>query len=376
MIERFFRRVDWLLVFFIVPILLGGLFTMKSFVPAESTVNFFDKQIIWIVLSFVVFFIFSFIDFRFLRRTDVLVALFLIFCFLLITLLFIGNIIKGAQSWFSFGVFSFQPADLMKLVLILILSKYFSRRHVEIRNIKHIFISGFYALIPFVLVLVQPDFGSAMVIFFIWFGMVLISGISKTHLLFVFLSGAVIFFSLWTFVFAPYQKARIISFIDPFEDIQSSGYNASQSIIAVGSGQFFGKGLGFGTQSRLKFLPEPQTDFIFAAFAEEWGFVGSSFMLLFFGLVVWRVLHTATLGASNFEILFGLGIAIFFISHILINIGMNLGLMPITGIPLPFMSYGGSHLLTEFMGLGILMNMRRYGRSVHRDDTKHEFLGA
>lgn len=376
MIDKVLKRIDWFLVFFIVPIVLGGLFTMKSFTSQEDLINFFDKQIIWIILSFIVFFVFAFIDFRFLRRTDVLVTLFLVFCILLITLLVIGNTVKGAQSWFSFGVFSFQPGDIMKLVLILILSKYFSRRHVEIRNIKHIFISGFYAFIPFVLVLLQPDFGSAMVIFLIWFAMVLVSGISKTHLFFVFLSGAIIFASLWIFAFAPYQKARIISFINPLADIHDSGYNASQSIIAVGSGQVLGKGLGFGTQSRLKFLPEPQSDFIFAAFAEEWGFVGSGFILLLYGLVIWRILHATSLGFSNFEMLFGIGIAIFFMSHILINIGMNLGLMPITGIPLPFMSYGGSHLVTEFAGLGILMNMRKYTRSAHRDDMKNEFLGA
>lgn len=143
-IRKISYGVDWLLVFFVLPIVLAGLFTMKSFTPQEGMINFFDKQIIWIILSFIVFFVFSFIDFRFLRRTDVLVSIFLVFSFLLIVLLIIGDIIKGAQSWFSFGVFSFQPADIMKLVLILILSKYFSRRHVEIRDIKHIFISGIF----------------------------------------------------------------------------------------------------------------------------------------------------------------------------------------------------------------------------------------
>jgi rod shape determining protein RodA len=375
MAEKILKRIDWLLFFFILPLTLAGLFTMKSFTPQESTVNFFDKQIIWIILSFIVFFIFSFIDFGFLRRTDVLVTLFLVFCGLLITLFITGRLIHGAQSWFSFGSFSFQPVDMMKLVLILILSKYFSRRHVEIRNIKHIFISGFYAFVPFVLVLLQPDFGSAMVIFFIWFGMVLVSGISKTHLFLVFLSASIIFISLWVFAFAPYQKARIISFINPVADIHNSGYNAAQSTIAVGSGQVLGKGLGFGTQSRLKFLPEPETDFIFAAYSEEWGFVGSCAVLFLFGLVIWRILRSASLGASNFEMLFGIGIAIFFMSHILINIGMNIGLMPITGIPLPFMSYGGSHLITEFAALGILVSMSKYARPAHRDDMKNEFLG-
>jgi rod shape determining protein RodA len=264
----------------------------------------------------------------------------------------------------------------MKRVLVLMLAKYFSRRHVEIRDIKHIFISGFYAFVPFILVLLQPDFGSAMIIFFIWLGMVLVSGISKMHLLLVFVSGTLIFTSFWFLVFAPYQKDRILNFIHPLADINGTGYNAFQSTIAVGSGEIIGKGLGFGTQSRLKFLPQPQADFVFAAYAEEWGFLGSLLILVLYGLIIWRILYSATLGEYNFEILFSMGIAIFFMSHILINIGMNLGLMPVTGIPLPFMSYGGSHLLFEFAGLGILMSMKKYARSVHRDDTKNEFLGV
>jgi len=290
-------------------------------------------------------------------------------------LFILGHISHGAKSWFDFGGFYFQPVDMMKLVLVLILAKYFSRRHVEIKNMKHIFISGLYALIPFTLVLLQPDFGSAMIIFLIWLGMVLVSGIFKTHLLIVFLSGVIIFALFWLFAFVPYQKTRIVNFFHPLADIHGSGYNALQSIIAVGSGQITGKGLGFGTQSRLKFLPENQTDFIFAAYAEEWGFVGSLLIFLLYGLVIWRVLASASLGASNFEMLFGMGVAIFLMSHILINIGMNLGLLPVTGITLPFMSYGGSHLLTEFMALGILMSIRGYSRPAHRDDINNEFLG-
>lgn len=376
MVEKVLKRIDWLLVFFIVPLTLAGLFTMKSFIPAENTDNFFGKQIIWIVLSLIIFFVFSFIDFRFLKQTNVIVFLYVLFCTILLVLFILGTVSHGAKSWFNFGGFSFQPVDLMKLVLVVILAKYFSRRHVEIRNIKHIFISGLYALIPFALVILQPDFGSAIIIFLIWLGMVLVSGISKTHLFLVFLSGAVAVTLLWLFAFAPYQKARIINFLNPLADIHNTGYNSFQSTIAVGSGQVLGKGLGFGTQSRLKFLPENQTDFIFAAFAEEWGFIGSLLILLLFGLIIWRILYFASLGATNFETLFGMGIAIYLMSHILINIGMNLGLMPVTGIPLPFMSYGGSHLITEFAGLGILMSMRRDARSVHRDDLKNEFLGA
>ncbi len=368
--------IDWVLVLFLLPIIFFGLVTMKNFVPVENSGDFFGKQIIWLLFGAVIFFVFSFIDFRFLKRTDVLVFLYLINCLVLLLLFVLGYVSHGAKSWFDFGFFSYQPVDIMKPVLILILAKYFSRRHVEIRDVKHIFISLFYAFIPLVLVLLQPDFGSAMIIFFIWFGMVLVSGISKTHLFAVFTTGILIFISLWFFVFAPYQKARILNFINPITDIRGSGYNAFQSTVAVGSGEITGKGLGFGTQSRLKFLPQPQSDFIFAAFAEEWGFVGSILVLFLYGAVIWRILSSATLGAHNFEIFFGMGVAIFFMSHILVNIGMNLGLMPITGIPLPFMSYGGSHLLTEFIALGILMSSRRHARSAHRDDMRNEFLGA
>ena len=173
----------------------------------------------------------------------------------------------------------------------------------------------------------------------------------------------------------PYQKARVINFIEPLSNIHGSGYNVYQSVVAVGSGQMLGKGVGFGTQSRLKFLPEYETDFIFAAFSEEWGFVGVMILFVLIGLIIWRILHIALLGATNFEMLFGVGLAIYFMSHFIINIGMNIGIMPVTGITLPFMSYGGSHLLTEFIGLGILMGMNRYSRVAHKDDMRNEFLG-
>ena len=367
-----FLDIDWLLVVFLIPVLLAGLVTMKSF--TEET-PYFSHQLVWIGISFSVFFILSYIDFRFLKRTGILVALFGIFSALLFLLFVVGHTSNGAVSWFSFGGFSFQPSDLMKLVVILMLAKYFSRRHVEIDNFKHIFISGLYAFIPFLLVFLQPDFGSAMIILFIWIGMTVVSGISRKPFIIIIGIGAMALIFLWLFVFQTYQKDRIINFVQPLSNIHGSGYNVYQSTIAVGSGQVVGKGVGFGTQSRLKFLPEYQTDFIFAAFVEEWGFVGAMLLFLLLGLIIWRILHIALLGATNFEILYGVGLAIYFMSHFIINIGMNIGIMPVTGITLPFMSYGGSHLLTEFIGLGILMGMNRYRRVAHRDDMRNEFLG-
>lgn len=370
--NKIYNRIDWLLLIFIIPVLGAGLITMKSFTTESS---FFSHQLLWIVISFIALFVFSSFDFRFLKNTNVLVSLFLAFSLLLLSLFFFGSSIRGSQSWFSFGGFSFQPSDMMKLIVILMLAKYFSRRHIEIRNFKHIFISGIYALIPFLLIFLQPDFGSAIIIFAIWLGMILVAGISKRHLLFIFGVMAIAFLLLWNFSFKPYQKARIMNFVQPLTNIQGSGYNVYQSTIAVGSGQVFGKGVGFGTQSRLNFLPEYQTDFIFAAFSEEWGFFGVLILFILIGLIMWRILRMALLGSSNFEILYGVGLSIYFMSHFIINIGMNIGIMPVTGITLPFISYGGSHLLTEFIGLGILMGMSRYKRVAHRDDMHNEFLG-
>jgi len=292
-----------------------------------------------------------------------------------VALLAIGQISRGAQSWFSLGGISFQPADFMKIILIIVLAKYFSRRHVEIAHIRHIIVSGLYAFIPFALILLQPDFGSAMIIFAIWLGMVVVSGVSKKHLLAVFLIGVATLSFAWLFLFAPYQKDRIMTFIHPLADIRGAGYNAFQSTIAVGSGQILGKGLGYGTQSRLEFLPEYETDFIFAAFAEEWGFIGVVIVFFLFGVIIWRLMQSARLGASNFETLFSVGLAIMLMVHFLIHVGMNSGILPVTGLPLPFMSYGGSHLLAEFLGLGMVAGMRRYALSYHRDDIKNEFIG-
>ncbi len=368
----FFRKIDWVLFIALMPILGAGLITMRSFTGDTSL---FDKQLLWILISIIVFFTLSAIDVRILKNTKVLVLLFIFFLAILATLFILGRVVNGAQSWFHFGGFSFQPTDFMKVIVILLLAKYFSRRHVEIAHFKHIFISGIYALVPFLLVFLQPDFGSAIIIFLIWFGMILVSGISKKHLLLVLGGGLVVFLGLWLFVFQQYQRDRIVNFIHPLADIHGSGYNAYQSTIAVGSGKIFGKGVGYGTQSRLQFLPEYQTDFIFAAFAEEWGFVGVIILFTLYGIVIWRILKIALVGHSNFEILYGMGVAIFFFSHFVINVGMNIGLMPVTGITLPFMSYGGSHLLGSFAALGILMSMRGYSRSVHRSDVGREFLG-
>lgn len=371
-IFSFLRGFDVALFIAMVCILIAGLLTMSSFQGHDS---YFIKQGVWILVTIGVFIFASRFEYHFLRQTRIVVMVYVVLVSILALLFILGHVAKGAQSWFQFGGLSFQPSDLMKLGLIIVLAKYFSRRHVEIANVRHIIVSGVYAVIPFILVVLQPDLGSALVLGAIWFGMVLVSGISKKHLFTVIALGIIMFSLAWKLVLKPYQKARIMNFMYPLQDIRGTGYNAYQSTIAVGSGGLFGKGLGYGTQSRLNFLPEYKTDFIFAAYAEEWGFIGALLLLLFYAIILYKLAVYALVADSTFESLFTYGVITWIATHIAINIGMNLGIMPVTGIPLPLMSYGGSHLLAEGLALGMAVGMYRYARSGHKYQIKNEFVG-
>jgi rod shape determining protein RodA len=374
MTDKIWRSsIDWLSFGAAAALALLGLLTMSSFTLGDP---FFIKQTVWILLGIIIFFGMSTIDWRILRRSGVAAGLYIGMLVPLVALIFLGHSTQGAKSWFDIGPFALQPVEFVKLALIIALAKYFSRRHTEIRNIRHILISGAYAGIVFVLVALQPDFGSALIIAAIWLGMVLISGISKWHLASLFLVGLVAFSGLWLFGFQPYQKERILTFIHPLADIHGAGYNAYQSTVAVGSGELFGKGIGYGSQSKLRFLPEYQTDFIFAAFAEEWGFVGICIVFGLYGVLFARIAIMAGRGATNFETLFGFGILFYFLAHFALHVGINMGVLPVTGTTIPFMSYGGSHLLIEFAALGMLSGMRRYSRAAPREHLAREFSGG
>ncbi len=372
-LKNIFKNIDWVLSGAVLTVCLFGLVTMNSFIGHTA---YFTHQVTWLIISVIIFFIASTVDWRFLKNTRIVTSLYVIAVGMLALLFVLGSVFKGAHSWFSVGILSFQPANVIELIIILVLAKYFSRRHIEIANLRHSIVSGLYVGIVFVLVLLQPDFGGAMIIFLLWLGMVLVSGISKKHLLFVFLVGSFILVTAWFFVFKPYQKDRIMTFVHPLTNVLGSGYNVYQSTIAIGSGQMWGKGVGYGTQSKLQFLPEYQTDFIFAAFSEEWGFGGVILLLTLFGIIFWRMLSIASRGGTNFEVLFGIGLTILFLVHTIIHIGGNIGLLPVTGNTLPFMSYGGSHLLMEFFGLGMLMGMKRYARPVHKESAGNEMIGV
>lgn len=323
----------------------------------------FKKQLIFFIVGLVLLMIFSFVDYRFLRNYSVVVlSLYILSVGLLIALLLSGNHVRGSSSWFQInspiGVLGIEPVEAMKFILIIVLAKYFSGRHVDFGLVKHVFISGFYAALPIGLVLLQPDLGSAVLMVAIWVGIMLVSGIRARHLLILFLIFAIIAGASWFFFFKDYQRARIITFLKPQSDPLGQGYNVLQSIIAIGSGGFWGKGLGHGSQSQLNFLPEQHTDFIWATIAEEWGFFGVFFVLGLFGIIFWRLFLIAVNTNTNFARLFIFGFSLLLLVHITINIGMNMGFFPVTGIPLPLLSYGGSSLIATMLAFGIVQNIK------------------
>jgi len=349
-------NIDWYLLLPSVFLVLLGISVLYNF---NSENLFAERQSIWLAISVVIFILFSQLDYSFLKNSRFLMTLFFVTFASLIAVLALGESVKGAQSRFYVFGLAIQPADPAALVLIAFLAKYFSRRHMQIAYIKHILLSGIYALMFFLPVAAQPDLGSALMIASVWFFIILLSGISKKHLA-LLLSGVLTFAGLaWVFILKDYQKDRILIFLDPLKDLYGAGYNAYQSLVAVGSGQLLGKGIGAGTQSSLHFLPEYQTDFIFAAFAEEWGFLGSIILFALFFALIFRIIYIGVKSQDNFVRLFSIGAGALFLTHFIVNIGMNIGLLPITGITLPFFSYGGSHLITEFMILGFLSSMSR-----------------
>lgn len=364
---------DWTLLLPAITLSLVGILTMSTFGQGSSLAS---RQLLWLAIAVGLYFTLSTFDMRFVRSVSIVMALYGIAFVLLALLLLLAHPVLGARAWFSFGFISFQPADFAKLALIALLAKYLSRRHVEIGDFRHIIVSGAYALTFTLLILVEPDMGNAIIFGTLWLGMMLVSGISKKHLAILGLIALVVASTFWFEGLKPYQRTRIISFVNPAADIHGSGYNAYQAKIAVGSGELFGKGIGYGTQSKLRFLPEYQTDFIFAAFAEEWGFAGVVLLLSLYALLFARLGQIARAAATNFDAFFTLGVLILFAAHIAIHIGISLGLLPVTGQTIPFMSSGGSHLVLEFALLGIVTSLARHGRGATRDVSANEYLGG
>jgi len=351
------RKLDWLLVVVVLLLSGVGLLTIYGLGSPESLV-FFKKQLFFLGLGLALMLGLSFLDYRIFKNySSILISLYVISLLSLIFVLF-SQEVRGASSWFRLGPLSFEPIEPVKIVIILLLAKYFSFRHIEMYRIRHLIISGLYIGLPISVIIFQPDFGSILVLFSIWLGLIIVAGIKLRHLVILCLIMALLFVGSWFCFLRDYQKQRVLIFFNPQEDPYGRGYHITQSLIAVGSGGLFGRGLGSSSQAGLRFLPEQHTDFIFATLAEQRGLVGISFLLLLFALLFWRIIKIALASLNNFSRLFASGLAILLFAQVAINIGMNMAILPITGLTLPLVSYGGSSLVTIFLGLGILQSIK------------------
>jgi rod shape determining protein RodA len=350
-LARFFKNYDWFLfaaTVFLCAIGLTILFstTYDLNVKSEAT-----KQVFNMLIGFGALLIFSRIDYRMFKSfTGILYILVIV---LLLSVQFFGKTALGAQRWIDFGFFQFQPSLLAQLFMAIILAKYFSENYEELQHFKTVLKSAVYVGIPTGLVAIQPDLGTAFVFVFMWGVMLLVSNAKRIYLLVAGVTGVAALPVVYSLLH-DYQRQRVLTFLNPTADPQGTGWNVNQAMIAIGSGQLWGRGLGKGTQSQLNFIPEKHTDFIFAAMAEELGFLGVSVVLFLFSILFYRGIKIAILARDFLGTYLAVGIMAMLFVHVFVNVGMNIGLLPVTGIPLPFMSYGGTPVLVDLIAIGIL----------------------
>lgn len=352
------KQLDWILIISTILLVCLGLLSIYSSSFGKGDFLNFKKQIAFFVIGIFIMFFISFFDWRFLKENPNLI-LFLYFIILLslIGLFFFSREIRGVKSWYTIGPFSIDPTEFIKIILIILLAKYFSTRHVEMYKFRHIIFSGLYILIPAILIFLQPDSGSVLILIILWVSILVVSGIKIRHFLILSVCGLIILALVWSFLLKDYQKERLISFFVPYEPL-GSGWSQNQAKIAIGSGGILGKGIIKGSQTQYGFLPEPQTDFIFSAIAEETGLTGILLMFFLFSILIWRIVKIAINSQNNFSRLFVSGLAIVLICQIFINIGTNIGILPVIGISLPLLSYGGSGLICTLIGIGILESIK------------------
>lgn len=355
------KKNDWILT--IVVFLLGviGLLSIYSSSLGRGDFLNFKKQIFFFALGFLLMVIISFFDWRFLKENPYFILILYFLCITaLIGLFFIGTKTRGVISWYKFGPISFDPVEPIKIILTILLAKYFSKRHIEMYRITHILLSGFYVFLPAVLVFLQPNLGSTLILISLWIGVLIISGIKLKHFLILIFLAILISGISWPFLLKDYQKERIVSFFTPKVDPLGSNWSQTQARIAIGSGGIFGRGFLKGSQTQYGFLPLPQTDFIFSAIAEEFGLLGIMVLFSLFIILIRRIIKIALLSQSNFPRIFAMGFAVILITQIFIHIGMNLSILPVIGIALPFVSYGGSGLISFFIAIGILQSIKTH----------------
>lgn len=347
------KRLDFKLAAAIFIIASAGLLSLLS-----TQQDLFYRQLVMMAVGATIVVLIASFEWRpFINYPAIIWGIYFFSISLLIFVNLFSEPIRGARGWINFGLFEFQPAELAKLALIIFYASFFSKGHVQIARASRLLSSFVYFAVPAALVAAQPDMGSAIVLFAIWFGFLIVSGIKWKHIAI----SAVLFVALgsiiWTGFLYDYQKERITGFLNPGQDLLGINYNVAQSKTAIGSAGLFGKGFGQGTQTHLGFLPEAQTDFIFAAFIEEWGLLGGLVLLAAFMIMVFRVLAIGLISSDNFSRFICLGAAMLFLTQFLLNVGSNIGLTPVTGVTFPFLSYGGSSLLTNFILVGIIQSI-------------------
>lgn len=351
------KKADFILLGVVFLLVCFGLVTIYGIELADPTTSFplFKRQVGFAITGFILMFLIMGMNYQSLRsyRRHLYVISFL----LLVLVLIFGETIRGTRGWFQIFGFGIQPVELAKFSIVVWLATYFSKQARNIDLLKYLVLSGVGVGIFVVLVLAQPDFGSSLTILGIWFLMLLVIGIRKKHLAIMMLGIVMVSICAWMFMFKPYQKERIMVFLDPSRDPLGRGYNITQAAIAVGSGQWFGRGLGYGSQSQLKFIPESQTDFIFAVIAEEFGFIGVAIICFLWFIFFWRMMRLINRSENDFGAYLILGFAMLFFIQIMVNAGMNIGIMPVTGISLPFISYGGSFLIMSLVMVGIIQSV-------------------
>jgi len=348
------RYFDWALIGAIAVLATASLLSLAS-----SDSVFFWRQLVWYVMAFLVIISGGFFDWRWLGAQNWFrYGLYAFSIFLLVISRIQGGIVRGTTSWISFGAFQFEPSELVKLALIFIFAHFFSKHHIDAWRSKNILISLSYLVIPGILIITQPDFGGAFIIGSLWLGFFLMSGINIKRFLIGTFGVILLLVLMWVSFLKPYQKDRVVGFISPNADPLGVNYNVIQSKIAIGSAGLLGKGFGGGTQTQFQFLPESQTDFIFAAFVEEWGIIGGIVIIAAFFFIVYRIAGIGIRARDNYFKLICFGGGLFLVIHFFVNMGANLGFLPVAGVTFPFLSYGGSNLLTTGIIISIIEHIK------------------
>ncbi len=368
--RKYLKNLDLTLLVTALSIVLFGLVAISSATHAtaaqgEDPFGFVKKQVLWVVLGLVVLWAVQSFDYRDLSRYAV--WLYVANLIMLAGVLLVGSTRLGAQRWFALGPFMLQPSEFSKVIMIVTLASLLAKREGQLLRLRDLLLPMAFTAAPMLLILKQPDLGTALVLTAILLGMLYMAGARPSHLAGLVLTGLVVIGgALWAHVrygtwipLKEYQVVRLLIFLDPWQDWQGAGYHVIQSQIAIGSGGPWGRGLYNGSQNQLNFLPEQHTDFIFSVVGEELGFAGALVLLTLYFILLYRGIRIAAQARDTMGVLIATGVVSMLAFHILVNIGMTVGIMPVTGVPLPLFSYGGSAMLTNMAALGLLLNVYR-----------------